>query len=83
MGQISPIAVFELRQGVCQYLRRKSGELMKKLLLASAVAATSLMAAGYKIPEQSLNSTALAGAYVSNTSAADAAYYNPANGLYG
>ncbi|MGB5966144.1 MAG: outer membrane protein transport protein [Sulfurimonadaceae bacterium] len=52
---------------------------MKKLLLVSAVAATTLMASGYKIPEQSLNSTALAGAYVSNTSAADAAYYNPAN----
>ncbi len=52
---------------------------MKKLLLVSAVAATSLMASGYKIPEQSLNSTALSGAYVSNTSAADAAYYNPAN----
>jgi len=52
---------------------------MKKPLLVSVVAATSLMASGYKIPEQSLNSTALAGAYVSNTSAADAAYYNPAN----
>ncbi len=52
---------------------------MKKLLLVSAAAATSLMASGYKIPEQSLNSTALSGAYVSNTSAADAAYYNPAN----
>jgi long-chain fatty acid transport protein len=37
------------------------------------------MAQGYRIPEQSLNSTALAGAYVSNTSAADAAYFNPAN----
>jgi len=45
----------------------------------SAVAATTLMASGYKIPEQSLNSTALAGAYVSNASTADAAYYNPAN----
>lgn len=52
---------------------------MKKLLLVSAVAATSLMAQAYKIPEQSLNSTALAGAYVSHTTAADAAYYNPAN----
>ncbi|MEE8589527.1 MAG: outer membrane protein transport protein, partial [Sulfurimonadaceae bacterium] len=52
---------------------------MKKLLLVSAVAASTLMAQGYRIPEQSLNSTALAGAYVSNTSAADAAYYNPAN----
>jgi len=52
---------------------------MKKLLLVSAIAASTLMAQGYRIPEQSLNSTALAGAYVSNTSAADAAYYNPAN----
>ncbi len=52
---------------------------MKKLLLVSAIAASTLMASGYKIPEQSLNSTGLAGAYVSNTSAADAAYYNPAN----
>lgn len=52
---------------------------MKKLLLVSAVAASTLMASGYKIPEQSLNSTALAGAYVSNATTADAAYYNPAN----
>jgi long-chain fatty acid transport protein len=52
---------------------------MKKLLLVSVIAASTLMAQGYRIPEQSLNSTALAGAYVSNTSAADAAYYNPAN----
>ena len=52
---------------------------MKKILLVSAIAASTLMASGYKIPEQSLNSTALAGAYVSNASTADAAYYNPAN----
>jgi len=52
---------------------------MKKLLLVSAIAASTLMASGYKIPEQSLNSTALAGAYVSNANTADAAYLNPAN----
>ncbi len=52
---------------------------MKKLLLVSAVAASTLMASGYKIPEQSLNSTALSGAYVSNATTADAAYFNPAN----
>ena len=52
---------------------------MKKLLIVSAIAASTLMASGYKIPEQSINSTALSGAYVSNTSAADAAYFNPAN----
>jgi len=63
------------------YTRRNksTGEKMKKLLLVSAIAASSLMASGYKIPEQSLNSTALAGAYVSNASTADAAYFNPAN----
>ena len=65
----------------CEYLEmaQATGEQMKKLLLISAVAASTLMASGYKIPEQSLNSTALAGAYVSNASTADAAYYNPAN----
>ena len=56
-----------------------TGEKMKKLLLISAVAASTLMASGYKVPEQSLNSTALAGAYVSNANTADTTYYNPAN----
>jgi long-chain fatty acid transport protein len=37
------------------------------------------MASGYKIPEQSVNSTALAGADVANVHGADAAYSNPAN----
>ncbi len=34
---------------------------------------------GYRIPEQSINSTALGSAYVANANYADAAYYNPAN----
>jgi len=37
-----------------------------------------LVAGGYKIPEQSLNSMALGAAYVAHTSGADTAYYNPA-----
>ena len=36
------------------------------------------MAAAYKIPEQSVNSTALSGAYIANVNGADANYYNPA-----
>jgi len=52
---------------------------MKKLIPLSLAAATLAFGAAYKIPEQSLNSTALAGAYVSHTTAADAAYFNPAN----
>jgi len=38
-----------------------------------------VMAAAYKIPEQSLNSMALGAAYVAHTTDADTAYYNPAN----
>ncbi|MBV5318528.1 MAG: porin [Desulfobulbaceae bacterium] len=46
------------------------------ILLATAGPA---MASGYRIPEQSVNSTARAGGYVAYTPAADASYYNPAN----
>ncbi|MDD2465190.1 MAG: outer membrane protein transport protein [Desulfobulbus sp.] len=56
---------------------------MKRILGAAGVillAATSqAMASGYRIPEQSLNSTARAGSYVAYTPGADAAYFNPAN----
>jgi long-chain fatty acid transport protein len=43
------------------------------------VATGSAFASGYRIPEQSVNSTARAGSYVAYTPGADAAYYNPAN----
>ena len=52
---------------------------MKKIALLSLAATTVIMASGYKIPEQSVNSTALAGADVANVHGADAAYSNPAN----
>lgn len=52
---------------------------MKKIALLSLAATTAIMASGYKIPEQSVNSTALAGADVANVHGADAAYSNPAN----
>ncbi|WP_457564669.1 OmpP1/FadL family transporter [Caminibacter sp.] len=51
---------------------------MKKTLVLS-IAAISLFASGYKVPEQSLNAIALSGAYVANSNGADAAYFNPAN----
>ena len=50
-----------------------------KVLAISAVCAASLYASGWRIPEQSLNSTALSAAYVANANGADASYYNPAN----
>ena len=53
---------------------------IKKHLLFLPLAAMSsqTMAAAYKIPENSINSTALAGAYVANAHGSDASYYNPA-----
>lgn len=51
---------------------------MKKMTLISLVAATAVYAGGYRIPENSVNSTALSGAYVANAYGADAAYFNPA-----
>ena len=50
-----------------------------KGLALSAIASSVVMAGAYKIPEQSLNSMALGGAYVAHTANADAAYFNPAN----
>lgn len=45
--------------------------------MASLIPA-QLMAGGYKIPENSINSTALSAAYIANAHGADAAYFNPA-----
>lgn len=47
-----------------------------------SVAAAAAMAGGYKIPESSINATALSAAYVANAHGADAAYYNPAAMVY-
>ena len=52
---------------------------MVKWLALSGIATSIVMAQGYKIPEQSLNSMALSAAYVAHTTGADTAYYNPAN----
>jgi len=52
---------------------------MVKGLSLSIVASSMVVAGGYKIPEQSLNSMALGAAYVAHTSGADTNYYNPAN----
>ncbi len=51
---------------------------MKKVIALSVITSGLLTAAGYKIPEQSLNSMALGAAYVAHTSGADTNYYNPA-----
>ncbi|SFZ97517.1 Outer membrane protein assembly factor YaeT precursor [hydrothermal vent metagenome] len=53
-----------------------------KTLALSAVASSVVMAGGYKIPEQSLNSMALGAAYVAHTTHADTSYFNPANMVF-
>lgn len=56
---------------------------MKKTLsvlaLASIFTAGSALASGWRIPEQSVDSTAKAGANVASSTRADTAYFNPAN----
>ena len=56
---------------------------MKKTIavatLGLLVVAGTAYGSGYRIPEQSVNSTARAGAYVAYTPGADAAFFNPAN----
>ncbi len=52
---------------------------MKKITTLSLLTSSILLAGGYKIPEQSLNSMALSAAYLAHTKGADTAYYNPAN----
>ena len=57
---------------------------MKKLIVFLSLpylffVTVSAFASGYRIPEQSLNSTALSNAYIANANGPDAAYFNPAN----
>jgi len=56
---------------------------MKKIILKttaiSIFSASLLVASGYRLPESSINATALSAAYVAHANGADAAYYNPAN----
>jgi long-chain fatty acid transport protein len=52
---------------------------MSQVAIALGLSAATLSASGWRIPEQSLNSTALSAAYVAGANGADASYYNPAN----
>jgi len=49
------------------------------LALASILAAGTAYASGYRIPEQSSDSVAKAGAHIASSVGADSSYYNPAN----
>ncbi len=53
-----------------------------RIVALSVIVSATVMAGGYKIPESSINGTALSAAYVANAHGADAAYYNPAAMVY-
>ncbi|MCF6245119.1 MAG: outer membrane protein transport protein [Sulfurovum sp.] len=57
-------------------------ERLAKGFALSVVTSAMVMAGGYKIPQQSLNSMALSAAYIAETKGADTAYYNPANMVF-
>jgi long-chain fatty acid transport protein len=59
-----------------EYRMKKSISL---LALASILAAGSAYASGYRIPEQSPDSVAKAGAHIASATGANSSYYNPAN----
>jgi len=49
------------------------------LTLAGVIIAGSAYGSGFRIPEQSINSVALSGAYIANANGPDSSYFNPAN----
>ncbi len=55
---------------------------MKKIILISTFASSLVLASGYRLPEQSVKSTALSAAYVANANGADSSYFNPANMVF-
>lgn len=50
-----------------------------KVATLLSLSAATLLASGYRIPEQSLDSVAMSAATVASANGADASYYNPAN----
>ncbi len=49
------------------------------LAISSLLIAGTAFASGYRVPEQSVDATAKAGANIASSSGADSSYYNPAN----
>ena len=55
---------------------------MKKILLSTILCSTVAFSSAYRLPENSINSVALSGAYIANAKNADSSYYNPANMVF-
>jgi long-chain fatty acid transport protein len=60
-------------------MEREMKKTISVLAVASVFAAGSAFAAAYRIPEQSIDSTAKAGANIAGAEHADTSYFNPAN----
>ncbi len=75
------MSVFEIRQNErsSRLRERRMKKTISVVALASVLAAGSAFATGYRIPEQSADSVAKAGANIAGALGPDAAYYNPAN----
>ena len=56
--------------------------IMIKTIAISTLASSLLVASGYRLPENSINATALSAAYIAHAHGADSAYYNPANMMF-
>jgi long-chain fatty acid transport protein len=74
-------SVYGLKQAICssRLRERRMKKTISVVALASLVMAGTAYGSGYRIPEQSADSTAKAGANVASALGADASYFNPAN----
>ncbi len=70
-------------EGLFLLRERNMKKTITVLALASVFAAGSAFASAYRIPEQSYDSTAKAGANIASAQHADASYFNPANMSWG
>ncbi len=74
-------SVYGLKQAICssRLRERRMKKIISVVALASLVMAGTAYGSGYRIPEQSADSTAKAGANIASALGADASYFNPAN----
>ena len=74
-------SVYVLKRAICssRLRERRMKKTISVVALASLVMASTAYGSGYRIPEQSADSTAKAGANIASALGPDASYYNPAN----
>lgn len=78
-GDEASVGTIDRSKGFKKHKERGMRKTISVLALASIFTAGSVMASGWRIPEQSVDSTAKAGANIASSTRADTAYFNPAN----